>query len=151
MANIRKAVAERITHIVETSGYELYDLDYVKEGSAFFLRVFIETGSDEKIGIEDCVAVTKAINVYLDEEDPIDNEFMLEVTSPGIIRKLTTVKHYERQIGEKISLKFYKKLAGMETKKYEGLLESVSKEDITVDRMTISHKDIAKAETTFEF
>lgn len=152
MANIIKAVENKFQQIVTEQGYDLYDLEYVKENENYYLRVYIDSlTAGEKVGIEDCMKVTSAVNKYLDKEDPIEEAYMLEVSSPGIIRKLKKHGHYEAQVGNEISIKLYKKLDGFDSKRINGILEEVKEESIIFDGKEIAFTDIAKAETTFKF
>ncbi len=151
MSGIIKTIETNINEIVSNCGYELYDLELVKEGENTFLRVYIESLTDTKIMIEDCLKVNSSVSKYLDTEDPIKEAYMLEVSSPGIIRRLKTKSHYERQIGSEILVKFNQKLDGFDSKQYNGVLQSVTDEKIVIDEKEIAFENIKKAETTFKF
>lgn len=151
MSGIIKTIEANINEIVSSCGYELSDLELVKEGESTFLIVYIESVTDTKIMIEDCLKVNSSLNKYLDTEDPIKDAYMLEVSSPGIIRKLKTKAHYERQIGSEISVKLNQKLDGFDSKQYNGVLQSVTDEMVVIDEKEIAFENIKKAETTFKF
>lgn len=89
--------------IAEELGLILWDINFKKEGSDWYLRIFID--KEEGISIDDCVDMTNAINPVLDKEDPIKQEYMLEVSSPGLNRKLSKEEHFERYIGEMVRVK----------------------------------------------
>src|SRR6056297_1211417 len=120
MSKIVDTVSEIIEPIVEDLGYELVDVEFVKEGSDWFLRVYIdqETG----INIDDCTNVSKLISSKLDEVDPITQEYFLEVSSPGIERVLKKDKDLTRFKGSNISIKLFTKYE--DKKQFIGKLES---------------------------
>ena len=89
--------------VAESLGLRLWDVRFVKEGASWFLRVFID--KDEGIDINDCVDMTHALNGPLDEADPIEVSYCLEVSSPGIERDLTRDEHFEAMTGRKIKLR----------------------------------------------
>lgn len=89
--------------LAEKLGLKIWDVTYLKEGADWYLRIFID--KPEGISIDDCVDMTHEINPVLDKEDPIGNEYILEVSSPGINRRLTRPEHYERYIGELLRVK----------------------------------------------
>ena len=86
-------VTELALPIAEKLGLDLWDVNYVKEGTEWYLRIFIDKASG--VDINDCVDMTHEINPILDEVDPIKGEYTLEVSSPGINRKLTRQEHFE--------------------------------------------------------
>lgn len=86
--NTAAAVTELISDTVASLGFELWDVEYVKEGADMYLRITID--APETIDIDDCENVSRAINPILDDADPIDEPYMLEVSSPGIERQLRT-------------------------------------------------------------
>ncbi len=92
--------------IVEDLGYSLYDVLYVKEGADWYLRIFID--NEKGIDLDDCEKVSNLISKKLDEVDPIDTPYMLEVSSCGLERHLREEKHYALAIGKEIEIKFFK-------------------------------------------
>ncbi|MBR7132375.1 MAG: ribosome maturation factor RimP [Clostridia bacterium] len=144
MANAAEKVYALIKETVEGCGVELWDVRFLKEGASWYLRVFID--KPEGITIDDCTEVSHAIDPIIDEADPIDVAYYLEVCSPGLERELSKPFHYERVLGEKIKVKLYKALNGK--KELTGKLISVS-EQIVIEcdgiEIALSLKDISKA------
>lgn len=142
MANIAERVTQLISPTVEELGFLLWDVRFVKEGADWFLRVFID--SPEGISIDDCVSVSRAIDPIIDEADPIDKSYCLEVCSPGIERELTKPEHFNKMLGQKVKVKLYKAIDNQ--KEFIGVLESYNG-DITVDadgnKMLFAKADIA--------
>ena len=120
MANAAERVYSLIEETVKNEGVTLWDVRFLKEGANWYLRVFID--KPEGISIDDCTAVSHAIDPIIDEADPIDKSYFLEVCSPGIERELTRPWHYEAVLGEKIKIKLYKALDGK--KEFTGLLKT---------------------------
>lgn len=116
---ITDMVSELASDFLEENGYELYNAEFVKEGRDWFLRVFIDlvesTGEDgEKVyvGTEDCERVSRFLSEKLDREDPIEQNYFLEVSSPGMDRALVKPEHYERYIGQEVEIKLYRAIDG---------------------------------------
>ncbi|WP_077367527.1 ribosome maturation factor RimP [Anaerosalibacter sp. Marseille-P3206] len=105
-----KLVREISESITEQNGYELVDVEFVKEGPNHFLRIYIDKPGG--ITIDDCQIVSEAINKKLDEIDPIDVSYYLEVSSPGIDRPLKTDKDLNRNIGKDVEVKLYQNIEG---------------------------------------
>ena len=117
--NIENKINNLLTKIITDMGYELYDVEYVKEGSEYHLCIYID--KKEGIGINDCEKVNEAINPILDEKDLIKDKYFLEVSSTGLEKKLRKKEHYIKQIGNKIELKLFAKLEGK--KLFQGVLK----------------------------
>ena len=149
--NIAGVVAELIAPVAEELGYELWDVEFVKEGTRRILRVTID--SEEGITIEDCENMHRAIDPVLDEADPIESAYYLEVSSPGIERELRTDRHIEACIGCRVEVRLYAPLDGAKT--YVGVLSGF--ENGTVSGETAAgvrafeKKDVAKIRTLFDF
>ena len=94
---------ELIQPVVEANGVELFDVDYVKEGSDWYLRVYID--KEGGVTIDDCQNVSRAFNEILDRENYIDDQYIFEVSSPGLTRPLKKEKDYEKSIGRMIEIK----------------------------------------------
>ena len=126
------SVAERVFALVketaQAQNVELWDVRFVKEGASWYLRVIID--SENGITIDDCTNVHHAIDPLLDEADPIDKSYYLEVCSPGLERELTRDEHFEKMQGEKIKLKLYKARDGV--KEFGGTLVFGDKEKLIV-------------------
>ena len=144
MANAAERVYELIKETVETQGVELWDVRFLKEGASWYLRVFID--KSEGITIDDCTNVSHAIDPIIDEADPIDKAYYLEVCSPGLERELTRPSYYEKVAGQMVRLKLYKAIDGK--KEFTGLLE-LKNEGIILKteeaELELSYKDISKA------
>lgn len=106
------SVAERVWQMAEPLagqlGLVLWDVQFVKEGAQWYLRVFID--KEEGVGIDDCVDMTHALSPVLDQEDPIPQEYMLEVSSPGLNRKLTRPQHFQALLGAPVLVKLIRPL-----------------------------------------
>ena len=117
-----KLVAELIKPTVEQLGLILWDVRFVKEGASYYLRVFID--KDSGVSIDDCTNVSHAIDPILDEHDPIDVSYYLEVCSPGLNRELKTEQHFLAFIGSEVKLTLYKAENG--SKSVRGILAEYS-------------------------
>ena len=107
MANIEQKVENLIEEKIQKIGYELYDVEYAKEGKNYFLRIFID--SPNGIDLNDCEKVSNEINEILDEADYIKEQYFLEVSSQGIERILKKDKHLKQNIGKEVEIKLFKK------------------------------------------
>lgn len=110
MAKTADKVYSLIKETVESLGVTLWDVCFVKEGASHYLRVFID--KEDGITINDCTDVSHAIDPIIDEADPIDVSYYLEVSSPGINRELAKKEHYLSCIGMPVTIKLYKALNG---------------------------------------
>lgn len=128
---ITEIAAEMMADFLQQEGYELYNIEFVKEGKDWFLRVYVDMASGEGyIGTEDCEKVSRFLSEKLDEEDPIEQNYYLEVSSPGMDRPLLKREHYERYVGSEVEIRLYKGKDG--TKNIQGVLDSIEGETITV-------------------
>ena len=141
MAKIENQVENLIKERVEAKGYELYDVEYVKEGKNYFLRVYID--NKKGISLEDCEKVSNEINQPLDEENIIANQYFLEVSSPGVERILRKDKHLKSNIGKEVEIKLFKKDENG-NKVYVGKLKGFDEETIEIGETRIERKDIAQ-------
>jgi ribosome maturation factor RimP len=118
MSKVTEVVADLLSPIVTAAGLELVDIEYVKEGREWFLRVYIdkETGVD----IEECGLISEKLSEKLDELDPIPHNYFLEVSSPGAERPLKKEADFEKSIGKNIFIKTYESIDGEKT--FEGTL-----------------------------
>lgn len=148
MANIEEKVEQLIKEPIEKIGYELYDIEYAKEGPNYYLRVFID--SQNGIDLNDCEKVSNEINEKLDEADYIKEQYFLEVSSPGIERELRKDKHLEQNIGKQVETKLFKKDANGQ-KDYTGELKKFDKDTITIDETVIDRKNIAQIKTVYNW
>ncbi len=151
--NVATVVSELIVGKVEELGYMLWDVEFVKEGSDYYLRITID--SEEGISIDDCEAVHNAIDPMLDEADPIPDAYHLEVSSPGIERELRVPAHFTAMIGAEVEVKLYQAFEGK--KRYVGTLADFDEEKdemvIALDEgeMTVKRGEAAKVTTLFDF
>ncbi len=110
--NKKKSTAERVWEMAEPLakelGLSLWDVQYVKEGADWYLRIFID--KEGGVSIDDCVDMTHAIDPVLDREDPIPQEYFLEVYSPGLERKLTRPEHFQKFLGRPVRAKLIRPL-----------------------------------------
>lgn len=148
MANIESKVENLIQKNVEAIGYELYDIEFVKEGKDYFLRVYIDQPNG--ISLEDCEKVSNEINPLLDEANIIVEQYFLEVSSPGIERVLRKDKHLEKNIGKEVEAKLFKKDENG-NKIYTGILNDFSEEKIKIEEIEIPRKDIAQIKTVYNW
>ncbi len=118
-----------IQPIIDEKGYELVDVEYVKEGSNWYLRAYVD--KPEGITINDLEAVSRILSDKLDEEDFISEAYILEVSSPGLGRPIKKDKHFDRNMGKEIEIHLYRAIDG--SKQYVGLLKSYDKETITIE------------------
>jgi len=125
ISEIVKSIAKPVA---EGLGLELVDVEFVREGKDWYLRVYID--KDGGVTLDDCEAVSKPLSDKLDEIDPIPQAYMLEVSSPGVERPFKTDRDYEKAIGEYVRIKLYKAVNGR--KKIEGILEKYDGESVTI-------------------
>ena len=138
--------------IVAEAGCELVDVEFVKEGSNWFLRVYID--KPEGVSLEDCENVSRPLNNKIDELDPISHEFFLEVSSPGLERPLKKTEDFAKAIGSIVEIRLFKAVDNI--KQFEGELVSYDENHLTIkteDEKSYQFKleDIAKAKKVFKF
>lgn len=115
--------------IVERHGIEIYDVEYVKEGSDYYLRAYID--KPEGVNIIDCETVSRALSDALDEADFIPDAYILEVSSPGLGRTLKKDKHIQKSIGEEVEIKLFKAVDNC--KEFTGILKGFDDTSITIE------------------
>lgn len=151
LANIEEKTEALLEGKISELGYELYDIEYVKEGQNYFLRVYID--NQNGINLEDCEKVSNGINDILDEANYIKEQYFLEVSSPGIERILRKDKHLEKYIGTEIEVKLFKPIN--KQKQYIGTLECFDNENIKInideEIFEISRKDISQIKTIYNW
>ena len=114
--------------ITEKNGVEIYDVEYVKEGSDYYLRAYID--KPEGVNIIDCENVSRALSEALDKEDFIPDAYILEVSSPGLGRTLKKDKHLLKSIGEEVEIKLFKPID--KCKEFAGVLTGFDEKQITI-------------------
>jgi len=129
----------------------LWDVEFVKEGADYTLRITID--SAEGITIDDCERMTRAIDPVLDEDDPIECSYRLEVSSPGVERVLSRPEHYTAMLGAKVEVKLFTQIN--DTKTHVGILSAYADGDVTIDEngesITFPKSNVAKVQTVFEW
>ena len=167
---IQELVSDILSEFLTDNGYELYHVEYCKEAKDWFLRVYIdiagqgaagtadmntrEENAQRYIGTEDCEKVSRFLSDKLDEEDPIGQNYFLEVSSPGMDRELITEEHYRRYTGHDADISLYKAVNG--EKNFTARLKSVQDGSITFTKadgtdMEMPMDQIAKARLTVTF
>lgn len=151
MANIEEKVEKLLESKINELGYELYDVEYAKEGKNYFLRIFID--KEDGIDLNDCEKVNDGIMDLLDEADYIKEQYFLEVSSPGIERVLKKQKHFDSAMGEEIEVKLYKPIN--KEKELEGILTGYDEETITMtyenDEISVPRNNIAQIKTKYNW
>jgi ribosome maturation factor RimP len=151
LANIEEKVEKLLTDKVNGLGYELYDVQYAKEGKDYFLKVFID--KPNVIDLNDCEKVSNEINPLLDEVDYIKEQYFLEVSSPGIERILRKDKHLKDNIGKLVELRLFKPID--KQKLIEGILENFDNDFIEIkineDTIKVERKNISVIKTIYEW
>ena len=128
-SEIEERTTELVMPILDEGGYSLWDVEYVKEGPDYILRVYAD--KEGGIGIDDCVAISRKLSDKLDEEDMIKEAYILEVSSPGLTRPLKKDRDFERSVGRKIEVKLYSTDRG--AKELEGDLKAFDQEYVVID------------------
>jgi ribosome maturation factor RimP len=137
--------------IVEDMDVEIYDVEYVKESGINYLRIYIS--KEAGVNLDDCSIVNNKISEELDKEDPIEEAYYLEVSSPGIDRAFRNEKDYEKNVGREVEVKLYSKLDGK--KYYLGNLVEFNEETVIVEeagkKIRIERSNISKINKSVEF
>ena len=138
--------------LIEENGFELVDVEYVKEAGNYYLRVYID--KEGGITVDDCEVISRALGDKLDADDFIDDSYILEVSSPGLGRPLKKEKDFLRSIGKEIEIKLYGAINHQ--KDFEGILKSYTEDTVTIEigeeeEMTIAREDIALIRLSFDF
>ena len=150
MANIVSKVTPLCEKVASELGYFIWDVDYVKEGTEWFLR--IEIDKEGGVDIEDCEKYSRTIDPLLDEENYIEGTYRLEISSPGIERIIKTDFHLSKCIGEVVEIKLFAAIEGCKVAR--GTLHSYDSESVILKDETeivIPRKNIAKMNIYFEF
>ena len=151
MAKIEEKIEQLVKDPIEKLGYSLYDVEYVKEGPEYYLRIYIDKESG--IDLNDCEKVSNEINEIVDKADYIKEQYYLEVSSPGIERKLRKDKHLEQNISKNVEIKLFKK-DNNGKKEYTGKLKAFNQEEIIIEtnkEIAIERKNIAQIKTIYEW
>jgi len=150
--NIADRVRDLLFETVLAADCYLWDVEYVKEGAEMILRIVID--SNEGITLDDCERVSRAVDPILDEADPIESSYRLEVTSPGVERPLTRPDHFEACMGEEIEVRLYAPLNGQTI--LRGVLSETAERSFTLAlpdgaSLEIEKSSAAKVSTVFNW
>ena len=142
--SVEKKVEELLLPIMEKNQFELVDVEFVKEGQNWYLRVFIDKSTG--VSIDDCELVSKALEKALDEKDPIEQAYILEVSSPGLDRPLKKETDFVKYAGEIVDIKLYKARNGV--KEFQGSLKGLENGVVTIqteegEDLSFERKEIA--------
>ncbi len=161
LTKLEEKVEKLLKDTIESLGYELYDVEYVKEGKNYFLRIYID--KPEGIDLKDCEKVNDAISDKLDEANYIKEPYFLEVSSPGVERVLRKDRHLEQNREKEIEIKLFKKDENGK-KEYQGILKNFDEDKIILEQMKqgkeepnqvqnleIERKDIAHIKTIYHW
>ena len=143
--NTVKIVWDIVEPLAAELGLSIWDVRFLKEGSQWYLRVFID--KDGGVGIDDCVNLSHAIDKPIDEANPIEQAYILEVSSPGVERDLVRDEHFTAFIGEKIKVKMIRPVEGK--REFSGILESYEDGNITIRLEDESGFTFTKKEASF--
>jgi ribosome maturation factor RimP len=143
--NTVSRVTEIITPYAEELGLDIWDVRFAKEGTDWYLRIFID--KEGGISIDDCVDLTHAVTKPLDEADPISQSYTLEVSSPGVERELTADKHFEKYIGADVMVRLIRPVNNV--RDYEGKLVSYNGGEITLSLADGEELKVNKKDTSY--
>lgn len=148
---VENRTEELLSPIAEENGVEIYDVEYLKEGSDWYLRAYID--KPEGVNIQDCENVSRALSDKLDEVDFIDDAYILEVSSPGLGRTLKKDKHLEKSLGEEVELRLYKPRD--KQKEFTGILKSFDADSVIIEteeeEKVFARSEIALIRLAFDF
>lgn len=154
-SKVIEITTELVNPILEEKNLELVDMEYVKEGKNWFLRVYID--KEGGIDIVECGEVSEQLSEKLDEADPIKEPYFLEVSSPGVEKPLKTLEDFKKNIGNNVFVKLYEKIDGEKT--YEGILQNVENDSLSIEykiktrkkTVEIPYEKVAKARLAVMF
>ena len=143
---------EILLPIVEEYGFELVDVEYVKEGGTWYLRTYID--KEGGISIDDCEKVSRRLSDILDEKDYIDDTYIMEVSSPGLGRPLKKEKDFKRSLGKEVDIRTFRMID--KQKEFTGILKDYDKDTVTIELenetlKTFEKGDIALIRLAFDF
>ncbi|WP_310550360.1 ribosome maturation factor RimP [Paenibacillus glufosinatiresistens] len=148
---IKGTVEEMLKPYLDDNGFELVDVEYVKEGSNYFLRVFVD--KEGGIDIDDCGVISEYLSAKLDENDPIEGAYFLEVSSPGAERPLKKADDVRKAVGKDVFVTTYEPIGGL--KEFEGRLLSFENEELLISagkkQHTVPYAKVASARLAIIF
>ncbi|CAG7602620.1 Ribosome maturation factor RimP [Paenibacillus solanacearum] len=149
--HIKSTVEELVRPFLDENGFELVDIEYVKEGGNWFLRVYVD--KEGGIDIDDCGRISEYLSARLDEKDPIEAAYFLEVSSPGAERPLKKAQDFHKAVGDYVFLTTYEPVDGL--KEFEGTLASFDEETVVVEigkkKHSIPYTKVASARLAIQF
>ena len=135
---------ELILPIVEANGFELVDVEYVREGGSWYLRAYID--KEGGITVDDCEIVSRAFSDRLDENDFIEDAYILEVSSPGLGRPLKKEKDYRRSMGKELEIRTYR--AVDRCREFYGVLTAYDEDSVTIEEEDGTPRTFAKTDSS---
>lgn len=151
MAKITDLVSDLTAPFVEAAGCSLWDVEYVREAGEWFLRVYID--KEGGVSIDDCEAVSRPLSDALDQADPIEGSYVLEVSSAGADRPLKKPEHFEKFLGAEVEVRLYRAMEGR--KDHVGTLKGYDNGDVTIETaagpQTFLKKDVAQVRLYVRF
>ncbi|MEG0805219.1 MAG: ribosome maturation factor RimP [Lachnospiraceae bacterium] len=142
---------EMLLPLIEKNHFELVDVEYVKEGSNWYLRAYID--KEGGINVDDCELVSRAFSELLDENDFIEGTYILEVSSPGLGRPLKKEKDFIRSMGQEVEIRTYKAIN--KEKEFYGILTKYDTDTVTIETdnetLTFQRPEIALIRLAFDF
>lgn len=151
MAKVTEVVEALAAPIAAENGCGIWDVEYVKEAGSWYLRVYLDR--PEGVTIDHCEAVSRALSDKLDEADPIEGSYILEVSSPGADRVLRKPEHFAAYLGKEVEVRLYRPRNG--AKSVVGTLDAFEQGDVTVttpaETVTLAKQDIAQVRLTITF
>lgn len=143
---------ELLLPLMQEHGFELVDVEYVKEAGTWYLRAYIDKPGG--IAIDDCEVISRALSDLLDEKDFIEDSYILEVSSPGLGRPLKKDKDFQRSLGEEVEVRTFRAIEGQ--KEFTGTLKAYDKESVTIEleeetEMKFARAEIALIRLAFDF
>lgn len=143
MIKISDELIKRVNETLSELGFKLYYVDQEVLGSDFHVIIYVQNKKQNLgVSLEDCVIITRQINKYIDNY--IKEDYILEISSPGINRQLYTIEHYEDAINSTVEVKLLSSVEGIKGKKITGVLEKIDDENIFLSGMEIPLKKIKK-------
>ena len=142
---------ELLQPLVDAHGFELVDVEYVEEAGNWYLRAYIDKPGG--IAVDDCEVISRALSDKLDEEDYIEDSYILEVSSPGLGRPLKKEKDFKRSIGREIEVRTFRAID--KQKEFTGILKEFDKDSFTIvmedNEMTFQRSETALVRLAFDF
>lgn len=138
--------------IMEKHGFELVDVEYVKEAGNWYLRTYID--KEGGIAVDDCEVVSRELEVFLDADDCIENSYILEVSSPGLGRPLKKEKDYARSLGDEVEVRLFRSVDGC--REYTGILRAYDRDTVTLElpeekELVLERSNLALIRLAFDF